>query len=67
MKKKIIFFVPDLSFGGAQRTFINLCNYFTQKKKLNYEVYLLVLNFDKNASNFVFESSTFVLSLTNLS
>ena len=50
MKKKIIFFVPDLSFGGAQRTFINLYNYFTQKKKLNYEVYLLVLNYNKNYS-----------------
>ncbi len=38
--KKFFCFLPYFSFGGAERTAINLCNYLTD----NYEVYIIVLN-----------------------
>ncbi len=42
--KKIIFFLPDLKLGGAQKTFINITEYLTENYSKDYEIYLMVLN-----------------------
>ena len=41
--KKIIFVLPDLSFGGAQKTFSNIINIIS-KSKNNYKFYLILIN-----------------------
>ncbi|PML94606.1 glycosyltransferase [Vibrio breoganii] len=41
MKHKILFFIPHLSGGGAERVAVNIMNQLDSKK---YEVYLVILN-----------------------
>ena len=41
----LIFILPDLSYGGSQKTFVNFINYFAKNyKELNVELENYILN-----------------------
>ncbi|CQR74715.1 N-acetylgalactosamine-N,N'-diacetylbacillosaminyl-diphospho-undecaprenol 4-alpha-N-acetylgalactosaminyltransferase [Sporomusa ovata DSM 2662] len=46
MKKKILFFIPDLRYGGAEKVLVNLLNNLNRNK---YQLYLLTL-FDEGVN-----------------
>ena len=44
MNREILFFVlPDLNYGGAQKTFCNIINHFSKLHK-NNKLYLISIN-----------------------
>ena len=64
MKKQtdLIFILPDLSYGGSQKTFVNFINYFAKNYK-ELKIYLFVINnsnqihkVDKSVKIFDFKS-----------
>ena len=42
-KTKIIFFLPDLSYGGAQKTIVNIANNISTKIN-SYQIYFFIVN-----------------------
>ena len=71
LKKKIIFFLPNYSYGGAGKSILNICKNLNKKK---YEIYVISLNknyYKKDLTKFCKEiieikSSSTILSLSKI-
>lgn len=63
LKKKIFFLLPDLYYGGAQKTFCNIINFLAKNHLDKYEFYLISIN--KSDKIFELDKSIHLIELNS--